>query len=181
MCPQTTKHLLPSPSILSISAWKSGLKTGKRPEKDQIKTGLLKDCSSVFSNFEIKDPKKTGIMNRSSVSLNYLFKSSPIPCKMTQNLLRYSKFWQAGFKPDCGLKIPYLCQFWTDLCILSLNLKLTSILIILLFKKYKYMTQKLVLDWFKLVKTKTGLKWSSLVFWGSRIFIDWSWSQSFQK
>jgi hypothetical protein len=85
----------------ALSALRSGLKTGKRPEKNRTKTSLLKDCSPVFSNFEIEDRKKTGLyepvrtgVDWSFVPLNYLFKSSPIPCKMTQNLLRYSKFCQ---------------------------------------------------------------------------------------
>jgi hypothetical protein len=85
---------------LETSALRSGLKTGKKPDQDQTKTDLFKDCSPVFSNFEIKDPKRpvskpveTGL-DQSFVPLNYLFKSSPIPCKMTQNLLRYSKFHQ---------------------------------------------------------------------------------------
>ena len=45
-----------------------------------------------------------------------------------------------------------------DFSVLELNLKLISILIFLLLQKYKNMTEKPVLDWFKLVKTKTGLK-----------------------
>ncbi len=44
------------------SALRSGLKTGKKPDQDQTKTGLLKDCSPVFSNFKIKDCKKTGLV-----------------------------------------------------------------------------------------------------------------------
>ena len=53
-------------------------------------------CSALRSGlfkFWDKRPQKTGL-DRSFVPLNYLFKSSPIPCKMTQNLLRYSKFRQ---------------------------------------------------------------------------------------
>ena len=45
-----------------------------------------------------------------------------------------------------------------EFSVLGLNLKLISILIILPLQKYKNMTDKPVVDWFKLVKTRTGLK-----------------------
>jgi hypothetical protein len=45
-----------------------------------------------------------------------------------------------------------------EFSVLGLNLKLISILIISPLQKYKNITEKPVLDWFKLVKTKTGQK-----------------------
>ncbi len=68
---------------MTASAWKSSLKTEKRPEKDQTKTSLLKDCSLVFSNFEIKDCKKTGIMNR----LQPVFCSTQLPLQIKPNTM----------------------------------------------------------------------------------------------
>jgi len=43
------------------SAWRSGLKTGKRPEKDRDQDCKRPDCSPVFSFLRSKDRKKTGL------------------------------------------------------------------------------------------------------------------------
>ena len=44
-----------------ISAWKSGLKTAKRPQPDRTKTGKRPDHSPVFWFLRFQDRKKTGL------------------------------------------------------------------------------------------------------------------------
>ena len=53
----------PWPGIES-SALRSGLKTGKRLEKNRTRTSLLKTAVLVFSNFKIKDRKRPVYMDR---------------------------------------------------------------------------------------------------------------------
>ena len=51
-------------NIVVPSALRSSLKTGKRPEKDWTRTGLLKTAVLVFPEFEIKDCKRPFYMDR---------------------------------------------------------------------------------------------------------------------
>jgi hypothetical protein len=46
-----------------ISVWKSGLKTGKRPEKDWTKTGKDWTSSLGLSNFKSKTAKRPVYMD----------------------------------------------------------------------------------------------------------------------
>jgi len=63
-------------------------RTGKRPELDRTRTGLLKDCSLGLSNFRNGRPQK----DQSFMRLNYPFKCSPRACQLVENWLRYSTF-----------------------------------------------------------------------------------------
>jgi len=44
-----------------VSAWKSGLKTAKRPQPDRTKTAKRPDRSPVFWFLRSRDRKKTGL------------------------------------------------------------------------------------------------------------------------
>src|SRR6267378_4506728 len=57
--PCTSVALPCSPTV--HSAWKSGLKTAKRPQPDRTKTGKRPDCSPVFWLLRFQDRKKTGL------------------------------------------------------------------------------------------------------------------------
>ena len=83
------------------SVWKSGLRTGKRPQLDRTGPEKRPDCSLGLWYLKIKDRKKTGLfgpvqtgLNRSFVPPIYPFKMSQRSCKLMKNWLRYSKFCQ---------------------------------------------------------------------------------------
>ena len=83
----------PSP-LIPISVCKSGLKTAKRLQPDQTKTGKDQTSSLVFWFLRIKDHKKTGLcgLDRSEPVNLY---SWPSPTKWAQDHSKQSRFdWE---------------------------------------------------------------------------------------